>query len=184
MKTLKSLVCGAVLSLAVGAQADLVPIDANLLDGALGSPESEALWIEGKLPLTPGSLIYLNKYDVATGWDNGGAVGDSAFTADIGADTRAGTVSWDLTGTDYQLAYVLVKSGQAEYMLYGVTPDQVITSGDLQDVVSNTKNPEGPGISHVSFFGTPRTDVPDAGTSLLLLSAGVLGLGAMRRKLN
>lgn len=39
-------------------------------------------------------------------------------------------------------------------------------------------------LSWARLFGDSGTDVPDAGTTLVLLGAGVIGIGAMRRRLS
>ena len=183
MKSLNSFLLVAGLSLGVGAQAHLILIPEGEDWGAPSSsrPSAEATWIEGTQMLTSGSLIYLNKYEYdEAAWDNAGALGQSYFTTPYPNPNGEGwCVSWDLLGSDLQMAYVLVKAGQ-QVNLYEVSLDQAINNG-VCDVV---QTPFGDEYSHISYFGVRSTQVPDAGTSLLLLSAGLLGLGAVRRKLN
>ena len=179
MKSLNSFLLVVGLSLGVGAQAHLTLIEDGVVpEGSPSSPSAEAAWIESTQALSSGSLTYLNKYEGQ--WDNGGALGESYFTTPYPNPNGVGwCVSWDLSGTDLQMAYVLVKAGR-QVNLYEVSLDQAINNG-VCDVV---ETPFGDDYSHISYFGVRSTQVPDAGTSLLLLSAGLLGLGAVRRKLN
>jgi hypothetical protein len=79
-------------------------------------------------------------------------------------------------------------SGEFLYMTgkYGNGTQQVFYIGNL--LVDNITLPAtiagttGPALSHVAWFrGT--TDVPDGGTTLLLLGAAMAGFAALRRKL-
>lgn len=189
MKKLKHL---AIMALALAAfaapcHADLIDLGIRNLVSVLGDPLSEAAFIEADQGLAAGTLTYLNKFDADSGFDNGGAVDQSHFTATLmngGADAN---VTWDLATSGFQLSYVFVKDGRESgrgpflYHLYGVTADQLFNSNGQQFVTINGSK----GISHITFFGIPGVPtVPDAGSTASLLGLALLGIGIARRKLN
>jgi hypothetical protein len=164
--------------LSTAALADLEPVEELALLPPF-NPSSELSWLKGYTG-NP-DLEFLAK----SGAGSEGAIGISYFTI-AGVGTTEATISWDLTGSGYQLLYVLIKNGvhptagapRNLYRLYAVTPDQYFNSNGPQ-TVGFTFDRE---ISHISFFGTPGVPVPEP-TTLLLLGAGLLGIGALSRKL-
>jgi hypothetical protein len=165
-------------TIAPQAKADLK--DLGLLDpppaDPIGSPTDEADFIKTYLGLDF-DLTPLTSGVSATG-----------------IDSSTGTASWDLTGTGFQLNFVLVKDGQDAttsdhdllYRLYGVTADQIIASGDPQTIMIDADN-DGvgdKGISHVTFLGSaaPTESVPEAGSTLLLLGSALSALGLFARR--
>jgi hypothetical protein len=180
MKTLKSGYLALVLAAAtVSSQAHLInPVDFST-DGPIGSWSDELEYLEGILGE---SLIYLAKYEAGNGFETEAApLGAGQF--DVQLFGASGFVKWDLTGTGYELAYVLVKSGQSAYRLYGVDDEQVLKSGGALGPVFEAFDGNGnQDVSHLTFFGSstvPR--LPDSGVTVLLLGAGLLGLGMLRR---
>lgn len=174
------------LFMVAGAHAHLVHID-SYIAGDMTDPLSEAAWIEATLGLDPGILTYLNKRDFDEGWDNGGAVPDSFFDVFFDIDEEedeaySGEVSWNLAGTGYELSYMLIKSDGVYYNLYSVSDGQVITSGGLEYFDNDLWGP--PAISHVSFYGRRGVSVPDGGATIALLALGVLGVGALKRRMS
>jgi hypothetical protein len=181
---------------ASNARADVVYIQTYFLDANLGNPDAEAAFIEDEEGLTPGSLDYLFKTGSADG-----ELGDGDPEIDFSLNdpaTGQATISWDLTGTGFQMAYILLKDGSCDdtqancddedgflYTLYGVTMDQVITSDGDQIVQFVGLNPPpdfySKGVSHISFFGGEGQQVPEP-TSLILLGTGLAGLALFRRK--
>jgi hypothetical protein len=179
-------VAAMALMAASPAQADLIPFDNGnsgyyLFASPLGSPSDEAAWIAS---VTGADVTYLNKFNYGStgGFDNTGAVGSASFDPGGSAKGTEKTISWNLTGTGYEASYVLIKNGTVGghlYRLYMVTDDQAISgSGTV------TFGPIYPSkqISHVGWFGSGATSVPDGGTTLLLLGSALVGLGALRRR--
>ena len=89
------------------------------------------------------------------------------------------TVSWDLTGTGWQLCAVLVKADGA-YDVYVPDPT-VIDSGLLgsSDVTGITVGEKTYAPSHISFMGH---HVPDGGATLMLLGLSFLGVTWVHRR--
>lgn len=167
----------------IAANADVIPVEPDhvfLLDSVLGDPESEADWIEGETGAS--DLVYLWKTDATDG-----AVGPGGFSVSLN-DPDAGTaqVSWDLTGSGFELYYILLKDGNVDgkflYSLYGVSEDQRILSGGKQTVDFGDYEKA---ISHISFFGKPGTSVPEPSLILLLgIGLSVVSVTSIRFKKN
>ncbi len=184
MKKIGTLISVALLGLSWQASANLVDMPAPPLGlqlmAELTGPSAEAAWIQSHLGLSS-APIYLNKIDAESGWDNTGAVDSSHFTAPTTLGTTA-DISWDLTGTGYEVNYVLTKSGvipgtkEHLYHLYAVTADQVLVGGGSV-TVDGLK-----GISHISFFGSTGSSAPDGGLTLALLGLGLSGIWGFARK--
>lgn len=181
---ISTLISVALLGLAWQASANLVDLGLKTLPSGLGDPSGEAAWIQTELSLSS-TPIYLNKINQPpTGgpavWDNTGAVDSSHFTAPTTLGTTA-DISWNLTGTGYELNYVLVKDGVDDnklflYHLYGVTADQVLVGAG--SVTINGQK----GISHISFYGNTGASGPDGGLTLALLGLGLSGVWGFARK--
>ena len=185
MSMFKKLLTGLSLLavLAGGARADLVDLGVFVLPSALGNPADEAAWIETELGLVPGSLDYLYKTDSADG-----ALDESYFNVEAGNPTAE--VSWDLTGTGYELNYVLAKDGRGTYQdvtgflyhLYGVTDWQYVI-GDSSNLDGGVIEIDGEKeISHISFFGGSGTTVPDGGTTAVLLGLSLVAISFVARR--
>ena len=133
------------------------------------------------------SLTYLNSFDADGDWDNAhGAVDSSHFGTTLIDGGVHANISWDLSTTGYQLSYVLLKDGNYGlgdflYHLYGVTPDEVFNSKGDQFVTVDDHGVRL--ITYISFFGVPGNPVPEGGTTLVFLGAGLGAIGLIRKTL-
>lgn len=182
MNKLKQIIAIVVTFACLGgvANASLIDLGIKTLSSPLGGGGSEAAFIQMDQSLS-GGLTYLNKFEYGKGWTGGGALGSSYFTVSpTSGEVANATVSWDLTGTGFQLSYVLLKNGTSGgfhlYHLYGVAAGSgLIGSGSV--TINGLK-----GISHVSFFGTQGTaGVPEGGATIALLGIAMAGLCLGRR---
>jgi hypothetical protein len=195
MRTITKLACAAlaVAGFALSAQAHLLTPTFYVLPAGLGDPTGEQTFVDAQ---TGTSVIYLNKIDNngsnPGAWDNTGAVienagGSSPFNVTFnftGTNALTATISWNLTGTGFQLNDILIKDGSLPhhagflYALYPVSADEtIIGSGTVQVDAAGDKN-----ISHISFFGSAAA-APDSGTTAMLLGGALTCLGVMRRYL-
>jgi hypothetical protein len=99
----------------------------------------------------------------------------SFFTITYGVGNTTADVSWDLTGSGFNLLGIYVFGGNLGANLYQVT--------DLQQMISGMATINAPvagnsgqfaGISHIVFLGTP-TAIPEPSVAGLILT----GLGAL-----
>lgn len=188
MKTLQKIGLGCMLLalLAVSSEAHLILEGYwDFGTGPSGGEADEVLWIEGELGLN--GVVHLGKMmetgpeaDPLNLLDDGYITVSGYFNSDV--DTV--TVSWDLTGTGYEMVAVMLKDGQpAGTTLYSVSSDQrFISAGDQVTILNPTAEGLG-GISHVSFFGRSTKDVPDGGTTLVMLGCALAGIGLIGRRL-
>ena len=90
-------------------------------------------------------------------------------------------VEWDMTGTGQVICGFLTKDGSGTLAhLYSVNADQGVSgSADLQ-VPGNGAD----SLSHLTVFCCPGGgNVPDSGTTAMLLGGALTGLGVVRRYL-
>lgn len=190
MDTVRAVVLGVgVLSLLLTAN----PVEASLQSegvilnpaGLPGSPADELAWLEGFVGM---DLIYFEKWDAEDNELDPDSPGVGAYAFDPASPDTDIAVTWNLNGTDYDLAYVLVKSGAIPsppgppdhlYHLYSVTADQVKDSISPQTVTANGSKE----ISHISFFGKESTNIiPEASTILVWTTLSGLAIAFPRRR--
>ena len=172
----------ALSSLALPAQASVIDLGERSLAAPIAGKNAAAAYIEMDQGLAAGFLTYLNKFDADDGFSNDGAVDDSHFGGAIIDNETNATVSWDLSGTGFQLSYVFLKDGRESpggpylYHLYGVTPDEAFNSlGDQLVTIDGIRR-----ISYVAFYGSNA--VPEGGTTLALLGMA-FGVTLLSRRL-
>jgi hypothetical protein len=174
----------AVASSILVANATVVDLGERHLGAALRGKQAAIDFIVADQSLDH-SLTYLNAFDADGDWDNAqGAVDSSHFGATMIDGGVHANISWDLSTTGYQLSYVLLKDGKYGpgdflYHLYGVSPDEVFNSKGDQFVTVDNRGVRL--ITYISFFGVPGNSVPEGGTTLVFLGAG-LGAIALIRK--
>ena len=119
--------------------------------------------------------VYCFKDDEPGSTDFGGSI-----TFSVNADNTL-HVEWDMTGTGHVVCGLLTKDGKGNLIrLYSVTaPDQVVGSADLIVPGNGAK-----ALSHLGVFCCEGgTQVPDGGTTVILLGMALSGLGVARRYL-
>ena len=88
-------------------------------------------------------------------------------------------ISWNLTGSGFTLDGALIKDGNLGgqlYSFYGISADETVMGSGMVMFMSMRN------ISHISFFGSPTGgNVPDGGTTVMLLGTALGSLGMARR---
>jgi VPDSG-CTERM motif len=181
--------CMAMLAFTQNATAarHMPPTPAHLLDpvqffhnGSIGNPAAELAYLQSNSYL-PATSQYLGKYN-AGGVVENGAINISTFVTVTEVGSNTWDISWNLTGSGFTLDGVLIKDGNVQgkgmlYRFYGVSADEAL-------VGSGTVTFDNPvrGISHITFFGSPGGgQVPDGGTTVMLLGAALGSLSMARR---
>jgi len=144
--------------------------------GSLTNPDYQPTY----LPATSQFLGKFNKPGDTPAIVNG-AINISQYVTITFTTPTTWHVEWHLGGSGFTMDGMLIKDGRVGqgtmvYRFYGVSPDERINgSGDvtLADVGRN--------ISHITFFGSPGGQVPDGGTTVMLLGAALGSLGMARR---
>jgi hypothetical protein len=161
------------------AQAHLLDPQQFFTAGPIGNGTAENTFLQNN-GFLPATSQYLGKFN------SNGAIENGAINIDTYVNvTFAGnvaTISWNLTGSGFTLDGVLIKDGSVQtkghiYRFYGVSADEAL-------VGSGTVTFDDPvrAISHITFFGSPGGgQVPDGGTTVMLLGAALGSLGMARR---
>jgi hypothetical protein len=156
---------------------------AHLLDpvqffhnGPIGNPSAELSFLQGQnlLPATSQFLFKMNNDGTTDGTFG------QYFTVNM-VSGNTWQVSWNLTGSGFTLDGALIKDGNVQgkgqlYRFYGVSADEKLVGSGTVTFDNPVKN-----ISHISFFGSPGGQVPDGGTTVMLLGAALSTLGVARR---
>jgi len=155
-------------ALLIGDDHDLGLIDKNFP----ADPYSSQGFIDTLLdqPLGSGpTTIGGNTYTRTTNDPLSGAYPDAVFAVDLGATTTI-----DLSGG---YLYLLAKYDGPNW------GSEIWYVGDLNGTITIPQFPVNQqyGVSHVYLFNGPARNVPDSGTTLMLLAAGLGGLMLLRR---
>jgi hypothetical protein len=163
------------------AQGHLLDPDQFFRPGPIGTGTDEQNFLisTGRLPATS---QYLGKYNQGGVVENG-AINISSYVTITETTANTWQISWNLTGSGFTLDGVLIKDGNVQtkghiYRFYGVSADEAL-------IGSGTVTFDDPvrAISHITFFGSPGGggQVPDGGTTVMLLGAALGSLGMARR---
>lgn len=177
MKSLKTLIAGTVLAAAISLMpnAGAVAItDASFLGEIRnGTPPARA---DDLINLLAGvnagqSLVIASPQPIGSQtYDRSGStlVGPFAAATDVGFSGEIAPVA-SVDASGYQ--YIWAKYGGYAWVWYSVNG------------FSTSEAIPQSALSHIRLFNPITRNVPDAGTSVLLLGAGLLGIGALRRRL-
>ena len=187
--------CTAMLAFTQNASANrrpLPPVPAHLLapyqfeTSGLGNPAGELNYLQthggGSYQPTflPATSQYLGKFEDNGSIENGGINISTYVTVNM-VSGNTWEISWNLTGSGFTMDGMLIKSGNVQgqgmlYRFYGVSADETLIGSGTVTFDNPVKN-----ISHISFFGSPGGQVPDGGTTVMLLGAALGSLGMARR---
>ena len=104
-------------------------------------------------------------------------------TAQGGNPNNGANISWDLTGTGFNLLGVYVFGGSQGANLYKVDDLAQLISGSASVNTPLTGNSgKYAEISHLLFLGTSGHSVPEAGSTLAFLALAIASIGAAHRK--
>lgn len=196
MRTQISIVAALILASIGEVQANLVDLGYVWQNGG-ANPTDVTKWMQNSYGDGLGvDLVNLGRNvanDDAGKWvaGSGVLVPDSSTRPPITIDYQGtgghstASLTWDLTGTDYAMYFVTVRSGDStgsgdnkyyRYHVYQVTGDvaaKVLVS--YTDERNKLKN-----ISHIDFFGAKAEAVPDGGATALLFAFAAGGIGLIR----
>jgi VPDSG-CTERM motif len=161
------------------AQAHLLDPVQFFTQGPIGSGTDENTFLQGQ-GLLPGTSQFLGKFEAEGGFENG-ALNISQFVTINQVSGNTWEISWNLTGSGFTLDGVLIKDGNVQgegdiYRFYGVSADEALAGSGTVTFDNPVRD-----ISHISFFGSPGGQVPDGGTTVMLLGAALGSLGMARR---
>jgi hypothetical protein len=189
--------CTAMLAFTQNANATrrpLPPQPAHLLApfqfftaGPIGNPAAELNYLQthggGSYQPTflPATSQFLGKFE-NNGTITNGSINISTYVTVNMVSGNSWDISWNLTGSGFTLDGVLIKDGNVQgegtiYRFYGVSADEALIGEGTVTFDNPVRN-----ISHISFFGSPGGgQVPDGGTTVMLLGAALGALGMVRR---
>jgi hypothetical protein len=160
------------------AQAHLLDPQQFFTNGPIGNPDAEVSYLQSHGgPYLPTTSQFLFKQN------NDGST-DGTFSQYFTVTMTTGNtwnISWNLTGSGMTLDGLLIKDGQVQplgmlYRFYGVSADETLVGSGTVTFDHPVKN-----ISHIIFFGSPGGQVPDGGTTVMLLGTALGSLGMARR---
>ncbi len=102
--------------------------------------------------------------------------GNDHFSLEMNALGTGADVSWDLTGTQYHLRFVLAEGSDYLAHLYAVRGRELFEGDGFVTIDGTTRITGG-----ITFAGS--NTIPDSGTTLALMSIGLLGLFFFTRRI-
>jgi VPDSG-CTERM motif len=168
------------------AQAHLLDPHQFFTNGPIGNPAAELNYLQthggGTYQPTflPATSQYLGKFE-SNGSIENGAIDISTYVTVNKVSGNSWVIEWNLTGSGFTLDGLLIKDGNVQgqgmlYRFYGVSADEALIGKGTVTFDNPVKN-----ISHITFFGSPGGQVPDGGTTVMLLGAALGALGLARR---
>lgn len=154
------------------------PIPGNDTEENVSAAVGEPVTQLGRLEVEDGAIVA----------DDSGVLNVTEFfTLTLGPDGTTGTVTYDLTGTGFELSYVVLNAGP-EFRIFERTDenDPLVGTFDFSTAIAELLAPQGQAreLSHITFFGTPFlpvADVPLPG-AFWVMGLGLAAVGAARRK--
>jgi hypothetical protein len=135
----------------------------------------------GTTPSQIAGLTDLYKSEVPSGEEGSFQNSYSTVYDNDPNDPADATITHDGPNTITNAAYLFVKDGNANpgWYLFDISGWDGTTT-----IVLEGFWPQQGAISHISIYGGGGNRVPDGGATVALLGVGLLGLGAIRRKLS
>ncbi|GEM_PF-2473978 len=186
MKTTKTIIAGCLLAgvLAMVPSARAVLFTDSTYVGYFdpGVPSSladELGLINYLIDLAPGATgpdqSYGQNLNKTRDYDRTGSTIAVAALPDATGGANLGTTATTVDASG--LMYLLAKYGTRSYVWFSAT-------GFSAQETLLTAAPNGNGLSHSDGFNGTTTSVPDASVTMILFGAGLLGVGALRRRLS
>jgi hypothetical protein len=166
MKSLKYMAAVAIAcaSLGLASQARAAIIDLGITTGQPADLQSELDRLNGQIDLYNAS----HDPDLET----------AILAGAVEVDTPTGPVSIDVDVTGF--CYIKLKwDGHDQFYFVGDDPG----IQHFDSTVFNTGNGNPEGLSHYVLYKCEGNNVPDSGTTAMLLGSALTGLGAVRRYL-
>ena len=166
MKSLKytAVIAIACASLGWVSQVSATIIDLGITTGQPADLQSELTRLNGQIDLYNAS----HDPDLET----------ATLAGAVEVDTPLGPTSIDVDVTGF--CYIKLKwDGHDQFYFVGDDPG----SHTFNSTVFNTGNGSPEGLSHYVLYNCEHNNVPDSGTTAMLLGSALTGLGAIRRYL-
>ncbi len=168
------------VGLAAAAQANLILTPDSPFKPSDESPAT----LESEIGARLGNPNLIDALQV-NGQKNGTTFDNGVFQVSFsGSGTgQTATISYDLTGFDLSGVAVVVFGGNRGGNLYTITGDQAIIGFGTVNAPLVGNSGRFARISHLDFFVQPGTgnNVPESGSSAMLLGSALAGLAALRR---